>query len=222
MQKQFADASNTCFTHHLTQWAASFVGRCREAVIDARVPDLLSLLAALPSITLALTDGGVSEEVQGVAKLTEACADRVKAGVAELDLPALTDLMEAVSSSSSTGVSAAGGMAAALMQSSSTGGAQAPHTFVGAVLQASAPKLEAADFPTHTRLAAAVAQVILVLPTCFSVVACQLCVLIRREIIKSRLSELTLHAKLLLHFRRVLCQALTGYTPCSQPLLLTS
>jgi hypothetical protein len=149
------------------------VERCSEEVAHASVPDLVTLLAALPSVTSELADG--TTEADRVCGLSGACVDRIGAGVADLDLPALTDLMEAVSSTSGAGGNASGaapglggGMAAALMQGSSStktggvdggGSGRVPHAFVGAVLEASGPKMGAADLPTVTRLASTVAQV---------------------------------------------------------------
>ncbi len=148
------------------------------------MPDLVTLLAALPSVTAALASGSgssssssSSSSLHGVRALTSACVDRISAGVAELDLPALAALMAAVSGSSSSSSSSSsstasggdaaageeggtgGGVMAALAQAGSGKGDGAVAAFAGAVLAASEVKMGGAGLPTLARLAAAVAQV---------------------------------------------------------------
>ncbi len=167
----------TCTHAHMRmhmQWAAAFVSHSAQGVATAGVPDLVTLLAALPRMTAGLSAD--SEAASNARALAGACVSRIGAGVAQLELPALADLLDAVSgggsSSSGSGASARAGQAAggngiavALAQSGEGSRAGSPvtgappHVFVGAVLEASEAKLAGADMATLTRLAAAVAQV---------------------------------------------------------------
>jgi hypothetical protein len=143
-------------------WATAFVRAAAAQLLRAgpagpdgaagqaggRVADVVTLLGKLPSVTQALEGSGEELEAR---TFSYACVQRIGACVAELELPALADLMAAVGSGSLGSGAAVGDPGA--------GTNCTPAAFVDSVLEASEAKLAGADIGTAAHLAAAVVQV---------------------------------------------------------------